>query len=249
MEPLVKLNRQITSDSRQVFALEQSISFVAGVHRLENSIDAVLNQYMEFSEINDIEIVWCLNGPAIRDYVEIERKLILSGLAYKLARSEEGLGNAVRACIDLPSKEVVVFTGADLPFVFSDLKQSTKLTGAQFILGEKRLRDFWPCSSLGRNLARAISNIIHFLLFKCNDPNGSQIMSNQVWRMLVSRTKEAKFSIGLELYCLAVSNNIKTARVRVSPSPWLSFENSTVNVLQTSLSQFIALIKLKVRIS
>jgi len=249
MEPLVKRNRHITTDSQEVFALEQSISFVAGVHRLENSIDTVLNQYIEFSKINDIEIVWCLNGPAIKDYVEIERKLILSGLSYKLTRSEEGLGNAVRACTDLPSKEVVVFTGADLPFVFSDLKESTNLTGAQFILGEKRLRDFWPCSSLDRNLTRAISNIIHFILFKCHDPNGSQIMSNDVWRMLVSRTKEARFSIGLELYCLAVSNNIKTSRVRVFPSPWLSFEDSTVDVVQTSLSQFIALIKLKVRIS
>jgi hypothetical protein len=245
MKSLISRSQSDSDTNLYDLRLKQSISFVAGVYRLESNIDLVLTHYRKFSEINDIEIVWCLNGPAVADYDAIKYKLENSGLTYKLTSSEQGLGNAVRACLELPSKDVVVFTGADLPFVFSDLRACLGLTDAEFILGEKRVKDFWNFSNMGRNFARSISGFAHYLLFRCHDPNGSQIMSNQVWKMLVSRSKEVEFSIGIELYSLALINGVAVSRVNVQPAPWLTFEGSTVNLLETSRNQFLTLIKLK----
>lgn len=167
------------------------------------------------------------------------------GLDVRAIRSEKGFGAAIRAGVLQTEGDVVVVTGCDLPFGFSDLDAATGAglgdTAGVFV-GSKRhpnsVIDGRPPTRAAMTGAFAVARRL-VLASRVRDTQGSLLMSGEIARRLCAATKEDGFLITTEIIEIAHRSDVSISEVPIVLEP--SQGPSTVRPIADSVAMLSGL--------
>jgi dolichyl-phosphate beta-glucosyltransferase len=226
------------------------ISYVLGVHNsaafLEATVDSLVDR---LRDLPGSEVILVENGSSDSSAEVCARLASDAPVRVVAATSEKGLGYAFRRGIEVATGDLLVLTGADLPFGFGDLDACLGLDPLPaVVLGSKAHPqsqiDVTPTRrilSKGFSLARWI-----ILGIKAGDTQGSNLINGDLARRILPHLRCGDYLIQTEIVAWAVRFGVKPVEVPVVYERALS---STVSPLRDAWRMGVGLLRLRGRLS
>jgi len=199
------------------------------------------------------ELILVENGSSDRSaqlIEELERELLGEPVRVLGSRTPKGMGYAVRRGIELSSGDLLVLTGADLPFGFSDLEQALRLLPRPpLIIGSKGHPDSSTMPGLGRRaFSWAFRCLVKFALgLGVRDSQGSILIEGPLARRICSRLTCSDYLLSTEIVAVARSEGARILEVPVVITE--RHRASTVRPLRDGLAMAKGVLQLRRRLS
>ena len=225
------------------------ISYVLGVHNSADFLDATVGSLIErLRDLPGAEIILVENGSSDASAEVCARLARDEPVRVIATTSQKGLGFAFRKGIEIARGDLLVLTGADLPFGFADLDAALALDPRpKVVLGSKAHPDsqidVTPVRRLlswGFALARWIT-----LGFKAGDTQGSNLIDGDLARRILPHLRCGDYLIQTEIVAWAVHFGVRPHEVPVIYERALS---STVSPLRDARRMGMGLVRLRGRL-
>jgi dolichyl-phosphate beta-glucosyltransferase len=229
-----------------------SITYLLPLHNKATVIETTIENILEkFSELN-LQIVVVENG-STDNSLNTVKKISEKVKEVVVLQSKKGFGNAVSCGLEYITKhrpeDLVIITGADLPFGFTDFDYYLKnyqYLDCELLIGSKKHENSVIQRETSRNFVSRIYNYILKLLFnlKIKDTQGSLIINSKKCNLDILKPKSASFFSSAEICINALKIGYSIIEI---PITLIQHENnkSTVNLKGDIKDALVDIIKLK----
>lgn len=229
-----------------------TITYVLPVHNDEPAIAGVVGRLVDrLTAWPGSEVILVENGSADGSAEECRRLASAAGtdaVRVLVAQTPKGMGNADREGIRLSRGDLVVLTGSDLPFAFTDLDAFLALEPRpRLALGSKA----HPASVVETSLLRTVMSA-GFRLFRrlvlgirAGDTQGTVIIEGTLARELLPRLECEDYLLTTEVVAWAARAGVEPVEV---PVVYRRATSSTISPVRDASRMAIGLLRLRRRI-
>jgi dolichyl-phosphate beta-glucosyltransferase len=186
-----------------------SLSIIIPCHNSAANIGFTIQKITTYlPEGGNIEIILVENGSTDNTFDELKSLLAKKiALTIIVARSNTGLGCALRKGVELATKENILFLADDLPFGMSELcyLAENECESAEYIIFSKYKNRFFLRRSFFRSISGYVFLIIRELLLQTRvlDSQGTFLACNDVAKKIYSDSKQDGYLITTEAILVA----------------------------------------------
>ena len=225
------------------------ISYVLGVHNSAAFLDKTVQMLVERLEgLPGAEVILVENGSSDESAAVCARLAQDEPVRVIATTSAQGLGYAFRKGIAEAQGDLLVHTGADLPFGFVDLDAALALDPRPgVVLGSKAHPDSQIDVTLVRRVLSWGFSMARWLILgiRAGDTQGSNLIDGDLARRILPHLRCGDYLIQTEIVAWAVHFGVKPREVPVVYERALS---STVSPLRDSWRMAIGLLRLRGRL-
>ena len=225
------------------------ISIVMPCHNAARIIDRTLSELISNMKITE-EIILVENGSTDKTLSLLELCLETYPKSnIRITRSDKGLGNAIRAGINLASGSYIVFMADDLPFGLQELnyarQKNEKNDSSWNVISKYHTRS--RVISYARIQGWAFIAIRELILnLKVRDSQATFFAEAPLAKKISQLSSEESYLITTELIAIARKLNIEVKQVPCGPV-YVSARKRTVNIIEAG-RMFIGLFRLRFKI-
>lgn len=212
---------------------------------------AVLEQTINKLDKIDNKTVFFVENGSTDDSLNTCKKLIENKKDFNILTSKKGFGNAIsRGLSEIQDTKsgILVITGADLPFGFSDINYLKEELNFKFevCIGSKAHKDSFITRSLMRSLSSKVFNIFIKILFplRVKDTQGSILLNLQRVSVSNIRIYSEKFFSSVELLIKLQRKNYLIEEIPIEIKENKN-NTTTVNVFSDSLMMLSEMIRFR----
>ena len=227
----------------------RSFAVVLPAHNSSENIGTTVSELAGYFRSNALngEVVVVENG-STDDTWEVMQSIRTSDLPFRLvlARSDKGLGNAIRRGMELVSADLVLITADDLPFGFSDIDGYFALADAPDIaIGSKAHPGTSGDRSVGREIMSTVFRLLRRIVVKVDlgDTQGTIMGDAPVISRCSSRTRQPGYLMTTELLAHAVRDGASIVELPVVYRREL--RGSNINVVSDSVKMVRGLFEVR----
>ena len=195
------------------------------------------------------KIIFIENGSTDDSY-SVCKNLIQNKSDFLLLNSDKGFGNALSKGLNSiggTDEGILIITGADLPFGFSDVNYITeKKKDFDVCVGSKSHIDSKIERSYKRIITSKIFNTLVRFLFglKISDTQGSTLINLKNVSINEVEIKSSGFFSNTELLVILQKRNYKISEIPISLYD-IELNKSTVNVITDSFNSLVEMLKFR----
>lgn len=231
---------------------ERSWGIVVAAHNSARVIESTIIELDRYFESNSLvgEVVVVENG-SMDDTWDVLERIDQQGLHFKLklARSSQGLGNAIREGLKHIQTENVLITADDLPFGFSDLDYYREnALWTQIAIGSKAHPETYSDRSFVRGVSSFCFRNIRRLLLNVNlgDTQGSILGPTQELRLASYSTCQEGYLQTTELLALVMKSGVQPIEIPVKFRQ--SMRPSNIRLVSDSIKMVRGLFEIRRRL-
>lgn len=218
---------------------ERSLAVVLPAHNSSANIADTVHELAAYFRSKPLsgEVVVVENG-SIDDTWEVMQSIETWDLPFRLvlARSDKGLGNAIRRGMESVSTDIVLITADDLPFGFSDIEGYFSLPVVPDIaIGSKAHPETSGERSVGREVMSKVFRLLRRVVVRVDlgDTQGTIMGESSVIARCSARTHQSGYLMTTELLAHAVRDGATIVELPVVYRRDL--RGSNINVVSDSI--------------
>jgi glycosyltransferase involved in cell wall biosynthesis len=226
------------------------LSFVLPVHNDAATIEGIARRIVERLTSSPGSQLMLVENASTDNSAAVARRLAgtLTNAAVEVVAlsSGKGIGRAWRRAIPLTTGDLVVLTGSDLPFGFSDLDAAMRMEPVPALsIGSKAHRDSVVEVMPTRKLMSMVFRLVRGLVLGLwqGDTQGSLLIEGPLLRRLAPDLRCTDYLIATEIVARAVAVGVTPVEVPIAyPKP---DRPSNVAPLADSLRMLVGLVRLR----
>jgi len=215
----------------------KSITVLIPLHNKEKLIKIAVSQTVKLVKDLDYEIIVIENESTDNSKQEIEKYINNCNDNVKLVSTKKGLGNALKAGIDLSSKKYLTCIPADFTTGTSEINFFKNASNFDYVISSRMHSLSNSNQKIRRRIISKVFNFLKKIILNLNYPDTqfSFIIKTDIAKVLSLKCRSTRFFITTELVYYAVKNGIKIKEIPIEIHEQKG-NVTTVKVLRDSLN-------------
>lgn len=227
---------------------DKSLTVLIPLYNKEKLIKVAINETTKLLKGLDYEIIVIENESTDNSRLVVEELIKNEYINLKLINSKKGLGNALKAGINLSSKDYLLCVPADFTSGTSEIKYFKDEINSDYTITSRQHKDSNAPQDFNRKI---ISNVFNFLKkailnINYSDTQFSFLIRTSIAKKIANKCRSTGFFITTELTYFALKEGINIKEISVVLHEQEN-NKSTVKIFRDSFSIFLEMLKLFLR--
>lgn len=227
---------------------KKSLSVLIPLYNKESLITLTINEVQKLLKGIDYEIIIIENESTDRSEVIVKKYISESSLNIRMHKTKKGLGNALKAGIDLAKKDYIICIPSDFSTGTSEIDYFNLSSNFEYVITNRYDINSVVKQKFNRKfISFVFNNLKIFLLnLKISDTQFSFIIRNDIAKNIARSCHSGGFFITTELIYFAIKSGVKITEIPVQLHEQEN-NKSTVKIFKDSFEILIDLIRLFTR--